>query len=357
MTHVFVAPHPDDAALSCGGLIASLRELGQAVTIVTVYSGGPAADAPLSDYQREVLGFGNKTVWPNTQAFDRGNIGAEYPVSASVAAGAPWAADGGRLEATQAYANTQARQFWQRAAWTRSANVTNDTYAERPLADGLATQGTLSRTVLDAADVAAMRRAEDERYAYFVEASIVDLDLPDAIHRGYEGDEALLGPPAEDDEPPVDALRREILRLEPQQVYVPLAIGGHVDHRLTRNAVLALLDEPPSWVMPAPDLVGRVSFYEDFPYAWWNGFSGLSDLEGLDLALPDGLALEPRYADISDQVERKSAAIRLYGSQVPRLFDGEQGLLDDVAGYAARIAQAGRIGSGAAERYWAVVRS
>ena len=31
MTHVFVAPHPDDVALSCGGLIASLRELGQTV--------------------------------------------------------------------------------------------------------------------------------------------------------------------------------------------------------------------------------------------------------------------------------------------------------------------------------------
>ena len=39
MTHVFVAPHPDDVALSCGGLIASLRELGQNVTILTVFSG------------------------------------------------------------------------------------------------------------------------------------------------------------------------------------------------------------------------------------------------------------------------------------------------------------------------------
>ena len=39
MTHVFVSPHPDDAALSCGGLIAGLRDLGQAVTILTVFSG------------------------------------------------------------------------------------------------------------------------------------------------------------------------------------------------------------------------------------------------------------------------------------------------------------------------------
>ena len=42
MTHVFVAPHPDDVALSCGGLIASLRELGQNVTIITVFSGDGA---------------------------------------------------------------------------------------------------------------------------------------------------------------------------------------------------------------------------------------------------------------------------------------------------------------------------
>jgi LmbE family N-acetylglucosaminyl deacetylase len=357
MTHVFIAPHPDDAALSCGGLIAGLRELGQAVTILTVYSGGPRSGAYPLDAQREVLGFGNKTVWPNTQAFDRGNIGAEYPVGVAVTADAPWAAHEGRLEATQAYANTQARQFWQRASWTRSANITNDAHADRPIADGQPTQGTLTRSVLDAEDSVLMRRAEDERYAYFVEASVVDLDLPDAIHRGYEGDDALLGAPGEDDEPPVDLLRREILRLEPQQVYAPLAIGGHVDHRLCRSAVVALLDEPRSWVMPGPDLAGLVSFYEDFPYAWWNGFTGSSDLAGLDLELPDGLALEPRYADISDQIERKSAGIRLYTSQVGRLFDGEQGLLDDVAGYAGRVAQAGRVGSGAAERYWGVVRT
>jgi len=25
MTHVFISPHPDDVALSCGGLITSLR--------------------------------------------------------------------------------------------------------------------------------------------------------------------------------------------------------------------------------------------------------------------------------------------------------------------------------------------
>ncbi len=70
MTHVFVSPHPDDVALSCGGLIASLRELGQNVTIITAFSGSGATNG-LTPYQREALGFGSKTLWPVTEAFNR----------------------------------------------------------------------------------------------------------------------------------------------------------------------------------------------------------------------------------------------------------------------------------------------
>ncbi len=95
---------------------------------------------------------------------------------------------------TQDRANTQARQFWQRAAWTRSANITNEANDGRPLRDDVPTQGTLARYDFGALDAAAMRKVEDERYAYFAEAAIVDLDLPDAVHRGYEGEDALLGP-------------------------------------------------------------------------------------------------------------------------------------------------------------------
>jgi LmbE family N-acetylglucosaminyl deacetylase len=357
MTHVFIAPHADDVALSCGGLIASLRELGQSVTILTVYSGGPASDGETGDYQRVALGFGTKTLWPNSQAFDRSNITAEYPVASATGLGAAWEADPERIAATQDRANTQARQFWQRAAWTRSANITNDAHEGRPLRDDVSTQGTLGGHDLALFDTAATRRIEDERYAYFAEAALVDLGLPDAIHRGYEGDAALLGPPFEDDEPPIDILRREILRLEPQQVYVPLAIGGHVDHRLCRDAALALLSDPAAWVMPSPSLLGSMSFYEDFPYAWWSGFSGLDETSRQETGLPDSLVLEARYADVSDQLERKIAGLKVYASQVQHLFSSEQGMLDAVTGFAARVAESGGIGTGAAERYWGVVRA
>ena len=97
MTHVFVAPHPDDVALSCGGLIASLRELGQNVAILTVFSGDGDSER-LSGYQREALGFGSKALWPVTEAFNRSAILADWPTAALVPS---WAATEERLEATQ----------------------------------------------------------------------------------------------------------------------------------------------------------------------------------------------------------------------------------------------------------------
>ncbi len=356
MTHVFVAPHPDDIALSCGGLVASLRELGQNVTILTVYSGGAAiGNGELTDYQRAALGFGSKANWPLTEAFRRGNIGADYPVDPTPDGTPPWMADPERLELTQQRANTQARQFWQRAAWTRSANVTNIETQARPVADAIGGQGSLAAVDFDALDVMEMRKIEEERYAYFAETSVIFLDLPDAVHRGYVGDDQLLGKPRDDDEAPYDLIRSEILRLEPQAVYFPLAVGNHVDHQLCREVGIGLLSEGRQWVMPAPSFVGRTSFYEDFPYAWWDEGSGLSTGSALPDRLPAGIALEPQYADINDVIDRKAAGINIYASQLPRLFESEQGMLDDLFGYHSRVAMAGGV-SGYAERYWATVK-
>lgn len=48
--HVYLAPHPDDAALSCGGQIAQLVDQGARVLVVTLCAGDPPADAPLSPF-------------------------------------------------------------------------------------------------------------------------------------------------------------------------------------------------------------------------------------------------------------------------------------------------------------------
>lgn len=41
--HIFLAPHYDDVALSCGGTVAALADIGERPLIVTVFGGEPAA--------------------------------------------------------------------------------------------------------------------------------------------------------------------------------------------------------------------------------------------------------------------------------------------------------------------------
>ena len=125
-----------------------------------------------------------------------------------------------------------------------------------------------------AGELMARRRIEDERFAYFAEASIVFLDLPDAVFRGYEGDDELLGMPRDDDDAPFELLRQEIARLEPQRVYLPLGVGGHVDHQLCRDVGVRLLQEGRRWVMPGPDYAGLVVVLRGLPVRVVDRFPG-----------------------------------------------------------------------------------
>jgi LmbE family N-acetylglucosaminyl deacetylase len=352
MTHVFVAPHPDDVALSCGGLIASLRELGQNVTILTVYSGDGSVDR-LSSYQREALGFGSKTLWPSTEAFNRSGIAADWPTAGYAPA---WAASEEGLEATQTESDAAAKRFWQRSSWYRRASIRNVPLADQPVIDELPTQGAVMTDEIvesaGAGDLVARRRMEDERYAYFAEASVVFLDLPDAVFRGYDGDAQLLGNPHDDDDPPYALLREEIARLEPQRVYFPLGIGGHVDHQLCRDVGIQLLAEPRRWVMPGPDYAGMVAFYEDFPYALWNDFRGLEGLGADPFAgLPRDVSVLPEFADITDVLETKIMGISLYESQIERLFDDKREMANAVRSHGRVMGELGAV-DGSAERYW-----
>ncbi len=360
MTHVFVAPHPDDVALSCGGLIASLRELGQNITILTVFSGAAGGDS-LTTYQREALGFGSKTMWPVSEAFNRSHIAADHPVYGDPEYLPAWAATDDRLEATQADADAAAKRFWQRSSWYRRASIRSESLAGQPVIDALPTQGAvLTDEIVEAAaagDVMAKRRLEDETFAAFAEASIVFLDLPDAVFRGYTSDEELLSAPRDDDKSPFEILRREIVRLEPQKLYLPLGVGNHVDHQLAREVGVRLLGESRRWVMPGPEYAGIVTFYEDFPYAWWNDFQQLEDLPRSAFAdLPPGIGISPEYADIGDQLERKITGINIYESQMDNLFGGTQEMARQVRAYARKIALLGGSGT-VAERYWSTVAS
>ncbi|MGD0018757.1 MAG: PIG-L family deacetylase [Candidatus Limnocylindrales bacterium] len=268
VTHLFVAPHPDDVALSCGGLVARLRKRGESVGIATVYSGA-GSRAELTPYQRQALGFGER----------RGSL-------------AP-------------------------------------------------------------ADVMRERAAEDAAYAVTVGARLFRADEPDAVFRGYEGEDQLMGPPRPDDLPPYKCLEAALDSLRPAVAYLPLAVGGHVDHRLVHQAGIIVLGggRYPHGGIP-PKRHCQLVFYEDLPYAAVAEFHSLEQLRPDQLAgLSPWIRLVPECVELSgDLADRKLAGIRAYASQIDRLFGSDAEMAAVIRARAVRVGTVA--GTEPAERYW-----
>jgi LmbE family N-acetylglucosaminyl deacetylase len=293
MRVLFVSPHPDDTALSCGGRVLRLAGQGEEVAIVTVFSGSGPYDR-LTPYQRLALGFGSQDRW---------------------APGVPLEPAGDRT----AGEDTRAR-------------------GEGP--SGL-------ETVPTPYEIMSLRRDEDRAYARFAGASLVELNLADAVFRGYVGDDQLLGEPRTDDPAPVRELRSVVRGLAPSLVYLPLAVGGHVDHRLVRRAGMALLTAA---IDPA-----AVRFYEDFPYAHNLDFRDAADLDAeFEAGLPESWRATAEIVPISEVLERKVAALGAYASQLGRLFGGEDPMARAVRERAETVGR--QSGTGASERYWRLTR-
>jgi LmbE family N-acetylglucosaminyl deacetylase len=52
--HIFLAPHLDDAVLSCGGTIAMLARKGESTAVITVFAASPLTDSTLSTFARQL---------------------------------------------------------------------------------------------------------------------------------------------------------------------------------------------------------------------------------------------------------------------------------------------------------------
>lgn len=251
---VFVQPHYDDAALSCGGTAAACAAAGQAPRIVTVF--------------------------------------ASELVDAMVG---PFAA-------------------WKHARWQ-----------------------------LDDPDaVQQARRSEDEAAAAALGCGLRWLGLPDAIYRGdrYGSDAELYGA-LHDEEPALAAHLGQELRQLPEwrpgnRVFVPLAVGSHVDHQLVFEAGRQLARAGV-----------EVFAYEDLPYA-------IHTPDALDRRLAEvGAAVgAPVLVPLApDALARKLEAVGCYASQLPVIFR----FTDDFRG--ALVQHARRVGGalGPAERFWPVL--
>lgn len=186
-----------------------------------------------------------------------------------------------------------------------------------------------------AADAVALRRREDEAAMAILGAEARRLEQLDAVYRlpqRYDGEAALLGEPAPEDRLGSDLARElaPILAASPRAgVVAPLAVGGHVDHRVVHRAAIELARQ------------GRdVCFYEDFPYA-------ARPNAVADRLAAIGLDRDPATFDITATLDRKIAAVLAYASQIDALFGGVEPARAAITAYAQAIGS-----GGSAERTW-----
>lgn len=187
-------------------------------------------------------------------------------------------------------------------------------------------------------DTQSVRRAEDRHAAGILGYETRWLEYRDAIYRGdrYLTDEALFGPVAPDEARLVDQLAGRIAALSELggggSLYVPLAVGNHVDHQIIFQAGCLL-------AAAGTDVLA----YEDFPYTALDG--------ELDRRLVTASAElgAPRVVDISATLARRIAAIAAYPSQLDVIFRFWPSMPAAVEAYAFGIG-----GNVPAERYWPV---
>lgn len=113
-------------------------------------------------------------------------------------------------------------------------------------------------------DAVAARRAEDEAANAILGADTLHWSLPDCIYRYhpttgaplYVSDPDIFGDLHSAELPLVATLREQMATLPAhRQLYVPLTIGHHVDHQLTRLAAERAFSKT------------ALAYYEDYPYA------------------------------------------------------------------------------------------
>jgi LmbE family N-acetylglucosaminyl deacetylase len=173
----------------------------------------------------------------------------------------------------------------------------------------------------------AARREEDRRACGHLGAGVIHLDIPDAVYRRgeqgealYTSEQAIFGPLHAAETELVDHLT-EVLSdaaATGASLYSPLAIGGHVDHRLTRLA--------------AEGLGRRLWYYQDLPYA-----ARKRDLPS-DLGFPHGaeVAVQLRGEHLKEWVEAASlyrSQLSTFWSSITELREEMYAFYDELAGF------------------------
>jgi LmbE family N-acetylglucosaminyl deacetylase len=172
------------------------------------------------------------------------------------------------------------------------------------------------------ADAGERRRTEDAEACRRLGATFRHIGLADAMYRTdvseraiYVTRESLFQPPRETEL--VELLGVHIAALpESAMIVAPLAVGGHIDHRLLRMAAESVRGN-------------RLWYYEDFPYA--QKFGAIWRATGNPFAWT-------REVVTLDEVDLASwvDAVRAYASQTAAIFHGDADMEYKVRRYARR---------------------
>jgi LmbE family N-acetylglucosaminyl deacetylase len=185
------------------------------------------------------------------------------------------------------------------------------------------------------------RRQEDRNAMSILGAEFLHLGFPDAIYRSdgdsflYQSDQDLFGSLHPSDASLVAQVAASLATMQGLRrsaVFVPLAVGNHVDHQLVRDAVLA-----------TDSLLGPALFYEDYPYVERPG--GLT--RALEALGPEGWMPEVKPLTEGD-LRAKVSAINAYRSQISTLFGDEERMTRRVRDYARTVSPDQEYG----ERFW-----
>lgn len=248
----FLQPHPDDAALSCGGTVSAISGRGHAVHIVTLFA---------DEIAPEMIG--------------------------------PFAQ-------------------WKHSRWEMD----------------------------DPAEIIETRRMEDAAAAEILRCSVRWLGFRDAIYRGntVTCDDELFGSIDERGLALADQVVDNVIRLPDWNteatVFVPMAIGSHLDHQIAFEVGAGLARQG-----------HRVLAWEDAPYIIHTPEGFLHRMVEIGDRLGPPIVLE-----IEAELETKLQAIEAYGSQLPVIFR----FTDDYRHAVTELART--CGSGrAAERFWPIL--
>jgi LmbE family N-acetylglucosaminyl deacetylase len=174
----------------------------------------------------------------------------------------------------------------------------------------------------DVATVSRLRAAESRLAMRLLGGRHRALDLPEAPLRCRPGnwtrawyqrhhkqvDATIMHAPLESEvESWASVIEPLLAGADADEVWLPMGVGAHTDHELSRNAWLSALGRP-NGVEPRMS----VKLYQDVPYS----VEFPSHTEAILTALRDaGGTLEPRGYDISDALEDKLRLVSIYGSQ------------------------------------------